>query len=119
MRSNTVHSDAVESKQLPGRTVKVLSEALPVRNLTFGLCEVPPHAAMFPHGHVQEEVIFILEGHGNVDIGGQKESVRAGSLVHFPSGVEHFTTNEGDGVMRFAFCFSPPVVLGSYDKRTD
>ena len=119
MSSNTVHSDAVKTKELPGRNVKVLSDALAVKNLTFGLCEVPPRAAMPPHSHVQEEVIFILEGHGNVNVGGQKEAVRAGSLIHFPSDVEHITTNEGDGVMRFTFCFSPPVVVGSYDKGPD
>ena len=116
MTTNSINSDQVETKKLPGRDVKVLSDALQVKNLTFGLCEVPPQAAMNPHGHTQEEVIFILEGHGHVNIGGQQEQIRQGTLVHFPSGVEHVITNQSDGLMRFTFCFSPPVKVGSYDK---
>ena len=117
MAHNTVNIVAIAPKQLPGRSVRVLSDELPVQNLTFGICEVPPNSEMLPHSHLQEEVIFILEGQGHVTVGGQKENVQPGTLVHFPSGVEHFTANEDDKVMRFAFCFSPPVVVGSYDKK--
>ncbi len=112
----TVHSDELEWKPFPSRSIKVMSDELHVQNLTFGLALVPPHSEMIPHDHVQEEVIFVLEGRGFVSVGGVKEAVRPGTFVHFPSGVEHFTCNESDEPMRFSFSFSPPVVVGSYDR---
>lgn len=116
MAQNTISIESVSPQQLPGRSVRVLSDALPIRNLTFGICEVPPRSEMQPHSHVQEEVIFILEGHGVVSIDGVVEKVEPGTLAHFASGAEHYTANEDEIVMRFAFCFSPPVVVGSYDR---
>jgi quercetin dioxygenase-like cupin family protein len=117
MEEKTIHVDRVGAKQLPGRVVRVLSEALPVKNLTFGVCDVPAKSEMLPHSHEQEEVIFILEGYGHVTIDGKEEKVQPGTFVHFASGVEHFTANESDRFMRFVFSFSPPVIVGSYDKR--
>lgn len=117
MPKYAVNIDQVETTELPGRTVRVLSAALPVKNMTFGICEVPPHSAMNPHNHAQEEIIYFLQGRGYVEIGGTKETVLAGTLVHFPSDVKHVIVNEGDEIMRFSFCFSPQVVVGSYDSK--
>jgi quercetin dioxygenase-like cupin family protein len=119
MANYTVSLDQVETTELPGRTVKVLSDALPVKNLTVGVCEVPPHSAMTPHSHVQEELIFFLQGHGYVNVGGTEEQVSPGTLVYFPSNLEHFTVNESNEVMKFTFSFSPKVVVGSYDRKSE
>jgi quercetin dioxygenase-like cupin family protein len=94
----------------------VVFDALQVKIPTNGLCETPPHAAMFPHGHTQEEALFVLEGHVHVNIRGLKGPIRPGTQFRFPSCVEHVTTNEVDGVTRFAFWISPLVVVGRYDK---
>jgi quercetin dioxygenase-like cupin family protein len=117
MNNICVHEDKVEKKQLPGRSVKVLTDLLLAKNITFGICELPPNSAMDPHRHVQEELIFILQGYGFVNVAGKKESITPGTLVHFPSGEVHFTVNESNQVMKFTFCFSPQVVVGSYDSQ--
>jgi uncharacterized cupin superfamily protein len=117
MNDICVHEADVESKQLPGRSVKVLTELLPAKNITFGLCEVPPHSAMNPHQHVQEELIWIMDGYGFVNVDGRQERVSPGTLVHFSSNATHFTVNESEHVMRFAFCFSPQIIVGSYDAK--
>lgn len=111
---NTINVDNVQVKQLPGRDVYVLTEHLDTKNLTVGICEVPPNTTMFPHSHEQEETIFILEGSGYVDINGVKEDIKPGTLILFPSNAQHCTTNETDQVMRFVFIFSPKVIVGSY-----
>ncbi len=116
MPKNTINLDQITPKVLPGRSVKVLSELLAVKNMTVGICEVQPHSSMNPHGHSQEECIYIICGHGHVNIEGTIEPVHPGTLAHFPSNAEHYTANESDEVMRFLFCFSPIVVVGSYDK---
>lgn len=116
MAKYTINASEVELTALPGRSVRVLSKALPVKQMTLGICEVPPHSSMYPHGHSQEEVLYILRGQGYVNIDGTKEAIAPGTLVHFPSDAEHFTVNESDEVMQFIFCFSPQVEVGSYDK---
>lgn len=109
-----VHLKDVKVKELPGRNVYVMTENLDVNNLTVGICEVPPHSTMIPHRHSQEETIYILNGQGYVTIDGEKEAIAPETLVHFPSNIEHCTTNETSETMRFLFSFSPPVVVGSY-----
>jgi quercetin dioxygenase-like cupin family protein len=111
---NTINLKDVKVKALPGRDVYVLTEQLATKNLTVGICEVPPKSTMVPHKHVQEETIFILQGNGHVVVNGEKESVCPGTLIHFPSNLEHFTANETDETMRFVFIFSPTVIVGSY-----
>ena len=58
MSKYTVNFDHVDWITLPGRLVKVLSKSLPVKKITLGICEVPPHSTMNPHSHWQEELIF-------------------------------------------------------------
>jgi quercetin dioxygenase-like cupin family protein len=110
----TTHLKDVQMKELPGRDVYVLTEKLQVKNLTIGICEVQPRSTMTPHKHSQEETIYVLRGQGHVVVGGVKETISPGTLVHFPSNIEHYTSNEGDEVMQFLFSFSPTVIVGSY-----
>ena len=111
---NTINVENVQVKPLPGRDVYVLTEHLDTKDLTVGVCEVPPNTTMTPHKHIQEETIFILEGTGHVVVNGVEEPIKPGTLVLFPSNSEHCTTNETDGVMRFVFIFTPKVIVGSY-----
>lgn len=115
MTKHTTNANQAELTELPGRSVRVLSKALPVENMTLGICEVPPHSSMYAHSHSQEELTYILKGHGYVEINGTKEAIGPGTLVHFPPNAEHHTVNESDEGMQFLFCFSPQVVVGSYD----
>ena len=105
----TVNIENVEKKELPGRCVYVLTQKFPIKNLTVGICEVPPKSTMPPHQHVQEETIFIINGFGYVVVDGVKELVNPGMLIFFPSDKEHFTSNESNDVMQFLFSFSPHV----------
>ena len=57
---NTINLKDVKVKPLPGRDVYVLTEHLDTKNLTVGICEVPPKSTMTPHKHWQEETIYIL-----------------------------------------------------------
>jgi quercetin dioxygenase-like cupin family protein len=116
MAKYTVNADQVETTALPGRSVRVLSKALPVERMTLGICEVPPQSSMDPHSHSQEELIYITRGQGYVEVNGTREPVRPGTLIHLPSDAEHFTVNESEEVMQFMFCFSPQVEVGSYDE---
>jgi quercetin dioxygenase-like cupin family protein len=116
MSKYTVNVNEVEKTALPGREVWVLSKALQVERMTLGICKVSPHSSMDPHSHSQEELIYVMDGNGYVEVAGTRESLKPGTLIHLPSGSTHVTVNEGDKVMKFIFCFSPQVEVGSYDN---
>ena len=113
----SVKKESVQATQLAGRSVKVLSSALEVKNMTFGITEVPPHTTVKTHNHEQEELIFVLEGKGILQVGDELESLAPGTLIHVPSGFSHQTSNTGDQTLQFVFCFSPQAIIGSYDRK--
>ncbi len=106
--------------ELPGRTCTVLigQGALPSQKLTMGVTEVPPHTRLASHAHSKEdEAIYVMEGEGVVEVNGTEERIAKGAAILLPSGSEHLIENRSSSVMRFVFVFSPPVVVGSYDRK--
>ena len=71
--------------------------------------EVAPGRASYPqHFHcIVEETIFVLEGEGNLRIGGDTVPVRTGDYAAFPVGPQgaHQLRNTGEGPLRY-LCFS-------------
>lgn len=115
----TPREEELERLSLPGRDVRVLigTDRLSSKNLTMGVCEVPPRGAIDSHSHEnEEEVMYVLQGHGRMMIDGNPEVIEAGTAVYLPVGSEHRTINDSDEVLKFVFCFSPKVVVGSYDR---
>jgi len=115
----TVREDEIERLHLPGRDVRLLigTDRLGAKNVTMGVCEVPPQGAMDPHSHDnEEEVMYVLQGQGRVMVDGSSEAIGPGSAIYLPVGSEHRMINESDDVLKFVFCFSPKVVVGSYDR---
>lgn len=120
---HTVHKNEAERLDLPGRTVFVLAgndarAKLQSDRMTFGMAEVPPQSAMQPHSHAhEEELILVLQGFGRVVIDGQEEALEPDVLIALPVGSEHYIVNTSKSTMKFAFCFSPCVSIGSYDRK--
>ena len=112
----TLNEEDVSRLDLPGRTCKVLvgNEKLAAENLTFGVTEVDATSKMTPHKHEQEEVIFILRGHGRVTINDKPEEIKEGTVIYLPSNSEHAIENESSETMKFTFAFSPTIKVGSY-----
>ena len=50
---------------------------------------------------------YILEGHGIVEIGDEKEHVSGHMLIESPKGIEHTVSNEGDEPLRFLVVKTP------------
>lgn len=117
----TINLDDIATSQLPKRGVKILvggDSRLQSSRMTFGVATVAPHCAMDPHDHTkEEEIIYIMTGHGYVEIDGVREALRPGTVIQLPPGCSHAVCNESAAAMTFTFCFHPPVVVGSYDKK--
>lgn len=59
------------------------------------------------HFHRYDEVIYVLEGVGMLEIGDERAPIRAGSCIHLPRTLVHCLANTGDTEMRVLGVFRP------------
>jgi uncharacterized cupin superfamily protein len=74
--------------------------------LGYNVTAVPPGKRAFPfHNHmVNEEMFFVLEGSGEVRIGGDTHAIRAGDIIACPPGGEetaHQFVNTGSTELKY------------------
>src|SRR5439155_644003 len=55
----------------------------------------------------QEEIYFIVEGHGEMCLGEERISVEGGQAIYIPPTVFHQLTNTGSLPMRMIYCYGP------------
>jgi uncharacterized cupin superfamily protein len=67
---------------------------------------VPPGRAP-DHFHTYDEVIYVLEGEGFLEIGGEQAPLRRGSCVHLPARLVHCLANTGTAELRLLGVFRP------------
>ncbi len=106
---------------LPGRDWRLCvgPENTGAQHLTVGVATFPEGSA--PAGHVherEEEVVYILGGHGQLVTPDGSVDLEAGDSVYIPAGLHHATVSIGPGPLELLSIFSPPVVPGSYEART-
>ncbi len=116
---NTVKINEAELMNLPMRDVRVyigtdkFTSPVKSENITMGMTVVPAKTDMIPHTHeIEEEIIFVIEGTGEVIIGGVKEKLEPFVAAKFPIGVEHQVLNNSDGDLKFVFMFNPVCSFG-------
>ena len=59
------------------------------------------------HYHLYDEVIYVLEGEGYLEIGGERAPIRAGTCIHLPRTLVHCLANTGASEMRVLGVFRP------------
>ena len=115
----TIHESKVEAKELPGRSHKMIigpNNFGRAKNMCFGVAVFPANKHAPAHIHpVEEEVIYILEGKGEVYFDGKPEPVEPGTCIYIPPKTKHSINNKCDIPMKLVYVFSPPAVQGSYD----
>jgi uncharacterized cupin superfamily protein len=67
---------------------------------------IPPGRAP-DHFHTYDEVIYVLEGDGYLEIDGEQATLQAGSCIHLPARLVHCLANSGDREMRVLGVFRP------------
>jgi len=83
-----------------------LGAGIGARKLGVSLCVVPPGSRAFPRHahHVNEEMMFILEGEGTYHRGSESAPVRAGDLIAAPPGdasTAHQIENTSEAPLRY------------------
>jgi mannose-6-phosphate isomerase-like protein (cupin superfamily) len=76
------------------------------RDVTQFLGVIDPSRAP-AHGHVYDEVIYVVEGEGAVHLDGQTTPIATGSCIHLPPRIAHTLENYGPGPMRVLGVFHP------------
>lgn len=80
----------------------------PLRNQSLAEATLLPHQGTAAHFHPQaEEIYFILEGRGTIEIEGETRAISANDAIAIPNGLTHQIRNDGDGVLRFLCCCAP------------
>ena len=67
---------------------------------------IPPGRAP-DHFHRYDEVIYVLEGEGLLEIGGEQAELRPGSCIHLPRTLVHCLANTGNDDLRVLGVFTP------------
>ncbi len=115
--------------EIPGRTYparrrtqNLVGGASPVqaRNFSIGLVTLEPHGGQVPwHNQEQEEVYFIWQGNGEMCLGEERQTVRAGQAVYIPPGVFHQLTNTGSEPMKMMYCYGPAGDVAHWRQELD
>jgi mannose-6-phosphate isomerase-like protein (cupin superfamily) len=99
-----VDCDEVEKGTATAGRQFVLGAPCPSATQFIGL--IPPGRAP-DHFHYYDEVIYVLEGEGYLDCGGEQAPIRAGTCIHLPKTLVHSLANTGESELRVLGVFRP------------
>ena len=80
------------------------------------LFELEPGNALGTHTDSAEEVLLILAGEGEAQVGDESELVSAGHMAVVPSMVPHGIRNTGDTTLRVLGFFSSSTVISQFEE---
>lgn len=81
----------------------------PVRGQSLAEATLPPGRATERHYHREsEELYFLLEGTGEMELDGERRSVGPGDAILIPAGAWHTIEATGEAPLRFLCCCAPP-----------
>jgi mannose-6-phosphate isomerase-like protein (cupin superfamily) len=79
-----------------------------IRNQTLAEARLPVSASTTPHRHPKtEEIYYILQGQGLMQVGQETSSVVPGDAIAIPPGELHTITNTGSEILLFLCCCAP------------
>ncbi|KAH8172880.1 cupin domain-containing protein [Sarocladium implicatum] len=70
-----------------------------------GIATCPANGSLALHKHAQAEMYYILDGSGEVEIGGERHKVTEGSMLWVPGDVEHGVFCGPDETLRWLYVF--------------
>ena len=81
----------------------------PVQLQSLAEASLPPGGSTERHYHkLSEELYFLLEGSGLMEMDGETRGVSPGDAILIPPGAWHRITANGNATLRFLCCCAPP-----------
>jgi mannose-6-phosphate isomerase-like protein (cupin superfamily) len=105
------YDEAVPFTTADGSTIRSLLDlsVAPVRNQSLAEAELAPGAATTRHFHkASEELYYLLDGTGLMELDGDTRAVGPGDAILIPPGAWHQITATGEAPLRFLCCCAPP-----------
>lgn len=79
-----------------------------IKKQSLAEARLPPGGQTAPHYHpLAEEIYYILEGRGRMQIGDEVRMVGPGDAIAIEPGAIHTIENVGDGTLKFLCCCAP------------
>jgi mannose-6-phosphate isomerase-like protein (cupin superfamily) len=79
-----------------------------IRKQSLAEARLTPGARTTPHYHPHtEEIYYLLEGTGRMQIDGEIRDVKPGDAIAIPPGAVHTIENTGAGLLKFLCCCAP------------
>lgn len=79
-----------------------------IRNQSLAEARLPPGGVTTAHHHpLTEEIYYVLEGVGQMQVGGEIRDVGPGDAIAIPPGAVHQICNTGADTLRFLCCCAP------------
>jgi mannose-6-phosphate isomerase-like protein (cupin superfamily) len=102
----------IEGRTYPARrrTQNLVGGAAPIQatNFSMGYVTLEPRGGQVPwHNQEQEEVYVVVDGVGEMCVGGERVTLVAGQAVYIPCGEFHQLTNIGDAPLHMIYCYGP------------
>lgn len=94
-----------------GSTIRSLLDRsnAPVRNQSLAEATIAAGEATALHHHrLSEEIYYLVEGSGEMELDGHRSAVRAGDAILIPPGAWHQITATGPGALRLLCACAPP-----------
>ena len=104
------------------RTQNLVGGMSPIQatNFAMGNVTLEPNGGQVPwHNQEQEEISFIVEGEGEMCLGEERRTVKAGQAAYIPSGVFHQLTNTGSTPMRMIYVYGPSGDVAHWRQELD
>ena len=102
-----VHVEGERGGATAGREFRLLSTPeVGCRSVTQFVGYIPVGRAP-DHFHRYDEVVYVLEGSGELHIGGESRPLHPGACVHLPARLVHSLENAGPGTMAVLGVFRP------------
>jgi mannose-6-phosphate isomerase-like protein (cupin superfamily) len=80
-----------------------------VRNQSLAEATLEPASATQRHYHREsEEIYYLVEGSGEIEVDGERARVAPGDAILIPPGAWHQIRADDDGQLRFLCCCAPP-----------
>jgi quercetin dioxygenase-like cupin family protein len=83
-----------------------------------GMTKIDPRSRSNRHKHPdQEEIFYVVSGHGQITVGIENDSIGPGSLILVPPGVEHVLFNDSDETLKVLSVVSPPFERAEFVRQ--
>lgn len=105
-----------ETYAILGQAVRVLARSSDAESGNFCFAQItPPGLGVPPHCHTREdEVVFVLEGELQFQLGGQTMTVKAGDTVNLARGTTHGFMNMSAKPARTIWVVSPGAAFEAF-----